>query len=84
MTAAWMADRGRRTWKGPRRLSPRDGGQPSEAVVLLVRAARAAQSAGALDEALRLFTRVHLTDDPSIKDAAETGVRKFTLAAAAR
>ncbi|HAN30722.1 MAG TPA: hypothetical protein DCQ06_03925, partial [Myxococcales bacterium] len=78
MTAAWMADKARTDLEEALAIAYHleMGGQPSEAVVLLVRAARAAQSAGALDEALRLFTRVHiLTDDPIIKDVAEAGVR---------
>jgi predicted ATPase len=77
-TAAWMAGQGRTDLEEALAIAYHleMGGQPEPAAVLLMRTARAAQSAGALEEASRLFTRVHiLTEDPAIQDAAEFALR---------
>ncbi len=77
-TAAWMAEHARTDLEEALAMAYHleMGGQPDEAAVLLVRTARAAQSAGALEEAARLFTRVHiLTEDAGVQDAAEMALR---------
>ncbi len=77
-TAAWMVGHGRTDLEEALAIAYHleMGGQPEPAAILLIRTARAAQSAGALEEAARLFTRVHiLTDDPGVQDAAELALR---------
>lgn len=56
------------------------GGQPEEAALLLLRAARAAQTVGAFEEAARMFTRAHvLSDEPGTQDDAELALRALQL-----
>ncbi|MCO4763591.1 MAG: protein kinase [Myxococcales bacterium] len=77
-TAAWMAGHGRTDLEESLAIAYHleMGGQPESAAVLLTRTARAAQAAGALEEAARLFTRVHiLTDDLSVQDTVELALR---------
>ncbi len=80
--AAWMMKQGRTDLEESLAMSwhLEMGGQPEEAALLLLRAARAAQTVGAFEEAARMFTRAHvLSDDPATQDAAELALRALQL-----
>lgn len=78
--AAWMMAKGRTDLEEALAMAwhLEMGGQPGEAAMLLLRAAQAARSVGALEEAARMYTRAHvLCDDPAVQDQAEIALREL-------
>jgi hypothetical protein len=86
-TAAWMAAQGRIDLEEALRLAYHLelGGQPQEAALLVFRTAQAAHTVGALEEALRLYTRAHvLAADPLVQERAEVALQDIRQRLAAR
>ena len=82
IVAAWMMERGRTDLEECLAMAwhLEMGGQPAEAALLLLRAARAAWTVGALDEAARMYTRAHvLSDEPETQDQAELALRSLQM-----